>query len=97
MRFKRTRELLLYARDEVEVLRLVRDAIAHLDPGELAALPPECRDIKKGESVHSAAVSCLHQDLRLRGDPDVGELVRQVAELYAAASVRLSHLEHQRQ
>jgi len=36
----------------------------------------------------------LQCDLKYRGDRDIGELVRQLAELFASASVRLSQIEH---
>jgi hypothetical protein len=96
MRFKSARQQLLYARDEAEILRLLRHAMAELSAVEIAVLPPECRDIPDASALHDVAVSCLHHDLRCRADPEIGELIRQVAELYAAASVRLSHLHHQR-
>ena len=96
MRFQKARQQLLYARDETEILRLLRDAMADLTPVEIAVLPPECREVRDARALHDAAVGCLHHDLRCRADPEIGELIRQVAELYAAASVRLSHIQHQR-
>ena len=97
MRFKDIRQQLLYARNADEIYRLLSQALSGLSPLELAALPPECRDaLASVHHIHTAAVTCLHHDLKHRSDPDVGELVRQVAEMYASASVRLSHIEHQR-
>ena len=97
MRFMNTRQRILYAQDANEIYALLREALSALSPDELALLPDACwRCLASPHDIHTAAVSCLHHDLKHRADPEVGTLVRQVAELLASASVRLSHIEHQR-
>ncbi|HET9578436.1 MAG TPA: hypothetical protein VFP44_11445 [Usitatibacter sp.] len=98
-RFKTSRELLLTAHSEDEVARTLFDAVGQVDPDELKRLPPECREVvvKRHTDIHDAAVTLLQSDLRHRGEDALGELLRQLAELYAAASVRLGQIEHRRQ
>lgn len=97
-RFRTQRELILTARDAPEVQRLVAEALGQLTPDEVESLPVECRYvvIDRRIDMHTAAVVLLQCDLKHRGDPDTGELTRQVAEVFSAASVRLSQIEHRR-
>ena len=96
-RFRTTREHLLTAKDEQEIERLLADALGQLAPEEVRALPPDCHHaVVNRNDVHSAAVVLLQCDLMHRGDPDIGELMRLLGELFAAASVRLSQIEHHR-
>jgi hypothetical protein len=46
--------------------------------------------------IHSAAVALLQCDLKHRGEEGVGELLRQLAELFSSASVRISQIRHSR-
>ena len=97
-RFREYRERLLTARDADQVARILLEATSNLAPEELRALPDECREAlaERGADIHTVAVTLLHCDLRHRGERDIGEVIRQTAELYAWASVRLSQLEHMR-
>jgi cation transport regulator ChaB len=96
MRFRTFREALLNARNEREVTLILKEAIGNLTPDELKALPEECRTVlvDRRTDLHAAAVTMLQCDLRHRGERDIGDLTRQIAELYAWACVRLSQLEH---
>jgi hypothetical protein len=95
-RFRTVREIILTARDAQGVERALEDALARLAPEEIAALPRDCREavLDRRADLHAAAVTLLQCDLKYRGDRDIGELVRQLAELFASASVRLSQIEH---
>ena len=97
-RFRTTREQILTARQQEDVDRLVQEAVAHLSPEEIKSLPQECRSVIAGgeRDIHSAAVVLLQCDLRYRGEPGIGETLRQLAELFACASVRVSQIEHRR-
>ena len=57
-------------------------------PGQVTLLADRHADL------HEVAVSLLHCDLKHRGEPGAADLLRQLAELYAAASVRLSTIQH---
>ena len=95
-RFKTNRELLLTSTSQQEIARILFDAVGQVDPDELKTLPEECVSVatNRHADIHDAAVTLLHSDLKHRGDEGMGELLRQLAELYAAASVRLSQIEH---
>jgi len=97
-RFITSRELILSAREEPEVERLVTEALGHLAPEEVESLPPECRYVvvDRRVDIHSAAVALLQCDLKHRGEEGVGELLRQLAELFSSASVRISQIRHSR-
>ena len=92
-RFKTSREMLLAARDEREIRRILNEALSDLTPEEVKALPKESRLAMAESDLHGAAVMMLRSDLMHRGEPGTGDLLRQVAELYASASVRLSQIE----
>jgi hypothetical protein len=95
-RFRTVREIILTARGAQDVDRALSDALGRLAPEEIAALPRDCREavLDRRADLHVAAVTLLQYDLKYRGDRDIGELVRQLAELFACASVRLSQIEH---
>jgi len=92
-RFKSSREGLLAARDEREIRRILNEALADLTPEEVKSLPRESQLAIAESDLHGAAVMMLRCDLMHRGEPGTGDLLRQVAELYASASVRLSQIE----
>jgi hypothetical protein len=96
MRFRAYREAILHARNEREVEIIVRGAIGTLTPEELDVLPEECRKLlfQSNVDIHTVAVELLQCDLRHRGERETGDLTRQIAELYAWASVRVSALAH---
>lgn len=95
-RFKTSREALLVASNEPEIQHLLRDAMGQMTPDELASLPDEARFalLDREADVHTAAVTLLQCDLKHRGEQGIGELLRQIGELYACASVRLSQIRH---
>ncbi len=92
-RFRAPRETLLIAREESEIQRILSDALATLLPDEIDALPAECTRALAmvASDLPAAAVILLQQDLRHHGDSR-GKLLRQLAELHAAASVRLTQI-----
>lgn len=98
MRFQIFRKNVLAARSDEEIVRAIKDALAMVKTDELAKLPEEAQDVlvHKPTDLHSSAVTLLHCDLAHRGEPERGDLLRQLAELYASASVRLSMIEHRR-
>jgi len=90
--------MILTARDAQDVEHRLADALSQLAPEEVEALPLDCRHVVTDRRVdgHTAAVVLLQCDLKHRGEPGMGELMRQLAELFASASVRLSQIEHRR-
>lgn len=93
-RFKSSREMLLVAQDEREIRRILNGALADVTPEEMRTLPRESQLAIAESDLHGAAVMMLRCDLMHRGEPGTGDLLRQLAELYASASVRLSQIEH---
>ena len=97
MRFQLPRAHILSATSEREVERILFDAIGQIDPEELRVLPEEALPVLANlhADIQESAVTLLHCDLRHRGDATAAsELLRQVAELYAWASVRISQIRH---
>ena len=92
-RFKSSRASILAAKNEREVRRVLEEAVSGLDGEEMRSLPDECQRALTEKDLHAAAVLMLRCDLMHRGEAQAGELLRQLAELYASASVRLSQLE----
>lgn len=93
--FSVVRESILSAPDEREARRLISEALSSVTVGEVASLPIECRwAIVTGSlDFHSAAVELLQCDLKYNGDETTGDLLHQMAELFACASVRFSQLQ----
>ena len=93
MRFRAPREAIFSANNESEIQRILERALAGVAPDEIDVLPAEARRAlaQTKTDLTSAAVTLLQQDLLHRGDAG-GELLRQLAELTAAASVRLMQL-----
>jgi hypothetical protein len=98
MRFRSVREEILDAHSVEGVERVLFDALGRIEPDELKTLPEECLAIvaNRRTDIHETAVTLLHCDLRHRGEGLMAELLRQLAELYASASVRISQIEHRR-
>ena len=97
-RFEATRKNLLSAGSDREIERVLFEAIGQVDPDELRLLPPECLAVvaSRRADMHDAAVTLLQYDLKHHGEEAVGVLLQQLAQVYAAASVRLSQIEQWR-
>jgi len=92
-RYWKWRDALFVAPDEPTVVAIVRDYVGTLDAGVIGLLPPECRESLGGHvDVQSAAVALLHSELGFRGNDELGRLLHEVAQTFAAASIRLSRL-----
>jgi hypothetical protein len=94
-KFQKWRDALQIAPNEHTVTGVMRDYLAGIDPGALAKLPAECREALASDDIQSAAVALLHSELTYRGDPDLGEILHEVAHTFAVASVRISRLRGQ--
>jgi hypothetical protein len=91
-RFERWREVIHAASDEQAVEQAVREYAATIPPAIASLLPPECQRALVDHDIQRAAVTLLHCDLAFQGDASVAEIVRQVAQAYAAASQRIARL-----
>ncbi len=74
--------------------RLVRAVIGEIPDADLRRLPYDCVVALAEPDIQAAAVALLRCDLAQQGmDSETAELARQLALLYATASVRLSQLQ----
>ena len=92
-RFHKWRDALNVAPDEKSLREVVREYVLAIDPGSLERMPPECRAaLEPMADLHAAAVTLLHAELAFGSHDEVGQLLHEVAQTFAAASIRLSRL-----
>ncbi len=93
-RFRKCRDALLAAHDEAAIERLVRECMEQVQPNELEALPKDCKHVVMGRArnIHEAAVTLLHAELALESAAADRGVLYEIAQVYAAASVRLTKL-----
>lgn len=84
-------DALQIAPDEKTVVAIVRDYLSQLDPRFVELLPTDCQGALRGTmDLQSAAVTVLRAELEFRGNPGVAQFLHDVAQTFAAASVRVS-------
>ena len=92
--FKRCRIAILSAPDERAVRSLLVECLSEIQE-EISMLPPRCQEIlaEQAPDLHAIAVVLLWADLSFTGDSAVGAVLKEVANIHAAASVRLGQLQ----
>ena len=91
--FDRWRDALNHARNETELIDVVRNYISALNASVVETLPPDCQAALRDPSdIQAAAVTILQGELAFRGDGEMGALLHEIAHTFAAASVRLTRL-----
>jgi hypothetical protein len=91
-RFQRWRDLLQAAHDEETIARLMRDYVETIPPSVASLLPPDCQHALADPNIQAAAVAILHCELVFKGEPQVAEVLHEVAHTYAAASLRMARI-----
>jgi hypothetical protein len=88
------RNLLLDARQEEEVLTLVRDHMARFAPEEIALLPEDCRPprIRHAEDLGRWAFELASTDCAGIVEGEDEEVLQRMLEFATRAAVRLSEL-----
>lgn len=96
--FKQFRQAVLTAADARAVRGALLECLTEMR-AEISLLPPECQAAlaEREADIDVVAMTLLHADMAFKGDPAVGAVLRDVANVYAAASVRLTqiHTRHQ--
>jgi hypothetical protein len=85
-------DLLKAARTENDVVTIVRDFIATLEPQEVASLPAPCRPGKffEADDVTDFAFALVQHDCG--DDPQAAALVSKLSAIFSNASDRLSQI-----
>jgi hypothetical protein len=86
--------LLNAAASEADVLRIMREYLATLIPGDVAMLPESCRiaAIRTTQDIESAAVTLAHCDLKADPAEDSSKLLTEMAHTFAWAQARIRDL-----
>ncbi|HUQ10998.1 MAG TPA: hypothetical protein VM146_11845 [Steroidobacteraceae bacterium] len=92
--FSRCRQAILTAADERAVHMLLHECLSDVRH-EIYKLPAACQELLARDEIdiHEAAVELLRADLAFTGDPASGALLRELANVHAAASVRIGQLQ----
>lgn len=90
-RFTRWQPLLSAAGTEEEIIRIINEYLATLQPDELALLPPSCRipPISNPHEIGDAAVTLSHADLKISHEHPGANLLHEMAHTFAFAQNRL--------
>jgi hypothetical protein len=91
-RFHNWRDRIQSARDESAIARLIDDYALTLSPVMVESLPGTCREALSNRSLEHAALALLQAEMGFEGAPEVKALLHEIANTYAAASVRLASL-----
>lgn len=85
-------DLLIAARTENDVVTIVRDFIATLEPQEVASLPVPCRPGKffEADDVTAFAFALVQHDCS--NDPEAAALVSRLSSIFSNASNRLAQI-----
>ena len=93
-RFARWQPLLSSAATEADVLRLMREYLAVLQPADLVSLPESCRisTIRSTQDIELAAVTLAQCDLKSDPAAAASRLLTEMAHTFAWAQARLRDL-----
>ena|SRR5205809_4091772 len=91
-RFGRCREALLSADTPEAVAKVIADCMASLPPAMIAALPDIVRNVlqRPTADISGSAVQLLRTEMTYKGQSEDAALLREIAETYALAALRLS-------
>jgi hypothetical protein len=92
--FSKWRDAIQVARDERSIVGVIQDYLATVAPETLDVISEESRRVLSARplDLQTAAVLLLHEELRHRGDSEVGAMLHEIAHTLSAASVRLASL-----
>jgi hypothetical protein len=91
-RFSRWRARIQDAHSEDAIARIIQDYHMTLSPVMVASLPEACREALQNPDLGNAALTLLQGEMAFEGTPEVGALLHEIANTYAAASVRVASL-----
>jgi hypothetical protein len=91
-RFQKWRDLLQAAHDKETIGRLMREYVQTIPPSVASLLPPDCQQALADPDLQAGAVAILHCELAFKGEPQVAEVLHEVAHTYAAASLRMARI-----
>ena len=78
------------AYSESAIARIVQDYGLTLSPVMVESLPEACREALSDPNLSHAALTLLQAEMGFKGPPEVKALLREIANTYAAASVRVA-------
>lgn len=86
------------ARSEEDLVRMVREYREAWSPSDLEKLPAHCRVaiVSTGQDISWAAVTLVQCELKGGMDEEAAETVRQMADVFVAAQLRLREILGQR-
>jgi hypothetical protein len=89
-RFHRWRAQIQDAYSEKAIARIIEDYRLTLSPVMVESLPEACRDSLSNPDVANAAFTLLQAEMSFKGPPEVKAMLHEIANTYAAASVRVA-------
>ena len=93
-RFARWQPLLTTAATEADVLRIMREYLAVLEPADIALLPESCRiaSVRDTQDIELAAVTLAQCDLKCDPGATGSRLLTEMAHTFAWAQARIRDL-----
>jgi hypothetical protein len=93
--FLKWRDRLQVAPDSRAVNAVIRDYVSGLVPSDVNGLPQTCQIAITASpaDIQAAAVTLLHAELIYAGDPHTAAFLHEIAQTFAAASVRLGQVQ----
>jgi hypothetical protein len=89
-----SRSAILSARDAASVHKAVNDYAQSIAPGDFESLPAPVRQaLTQPIDIRGAAVTLLNSELGRVGDSDLGEILRDTANVLSIASMKLGQIE----
>ena len=89
-RFHHWRAQIQDASSEGAIARLIQDYRLTLSPVMVESLPKVCREALGNPNLSHAALTLLQAEMGFTGPPEVKALLHEIANTYAAASVRVA-------
>lgn len=78
------------AHSEDAVTRIIQDYGMTLSPVMVESLPGACREALSNPNLSHAALTLLQAEMGFKGAPEVKALLHEIANTFAAASVRVA-------
>ena len=88
--FRHWRVQIQNAHNENAIARVIQDHRLTLSPVMVESLPAACRETLNNSNLPHAALALLQAEMGFKGPPEVAALLHEIANTYAAASVRIA-------
>ena len=74
------------------MVAVLQDYVGSIDAQVIAILPKACQKALEDPDALGAAVTLLQEELRYQGNPEVAQMLHEIAHTFAAASMRIMRM-----